>query len=300
MADKLFKDAQELMHAFNITVTILSEYGDDIYIENECSEDILTYGDARKISKAKKYTMPIIDTGAQTVYPVNNSQMLDILIDNAHDGNDDSDPIELRSGVLLKVSAKLIKKVAKMITDKLVYIQVMSVGQRHADDIVEISQIVNKLARTRAPAEPKAKKAAEPKAKKAAAPPPPPMDLKTAKSLLKKYHKVFDRIYEKTRAVPEKFYLAAVPKAHSLKMSDIKNLVKDKVAYLYVIEPQSYENISMLKKTNEDIVENHFMDTDKLATTGSGSDKWIKVTDAFIGWLEKVIEKMEKLLAKAK
>jgi hypothetical protein len=38
----------------------------------------------------------------------------------------------------------------------------------------------------------------------------------------------------------------------------------------------------------------------KLATTGSASDKWVKVTDAFTGWLEKLIEKMEKLLAKAK
>jgi hypothetical protein len=288
MADKLFKDAQELMRAFNMAVTILAEYGDDVYIEDECSEAILTYGDARKIAKAKKYNMPIIDTGVQSVYPVNDSQMLDVLIDNAQDGNADSDPIELRNGVLMKVSAKLIKQIAKMIKDKLGSIQ----SRHHVDDIAEIMKIVNKLARARA--------AAAPKAPKAKAPAPPPIDLKKAKSLLKKYHKVFDRLYEKTRAVPQKLYLADVPKAHSLKMSDIKNLVKDKVAYLYVIEPQSYQNISKLEKTDEDIVEEHFMDNDKLATTGSGSDKWVKVTEAFIGWLEKVIEKLEKLLAKAK
>jgi hypothetical protein len=293
MANKLFKDAKELMHAFNLTVNILSEYGDDIYIEDECSKDILTYGDARKISNAKKYKMPIIDTGSQSVYPVNDSKMLDILIDKARDKNDDSDPIDRRGdGALMKVSVKLIKTVAKMIKYKVTEVRSMSAGHRHAGDIAIILEIVNKLTRSRAAAAPKAKKATAP-------PPPPPIDLKMAKSLLKKYHKVFDRLYVKID-VPQKFYLANVPKAHSLKMSDIKNLVKDKFAYLYVIQPQSYENVSKLQKTDEDIVDSHFADTDKLATTGSGSDKWVKVTDAFTRWLEKLIEKMEKLLAKAK
>lgn len=130
-------------------------------------------------------------------------------------------------------------------------------------------------------------------------------DIKNAKKLLKKYHILLHKVYDIMGInMPDKFYLSSAPKVHLLKMSDVNAIKKEKVLSIAVIEPQSYENVSMLNKNSEAITEEYFKEWQKLATTGSGDDKWIKVSDKFVIWLEKLIEKMEskakKLTAKPK
>lgn len=119
-------------------------------------------------------------------------------------------------------------------------------------------------------------------------------DIKNAKKLLKKYHILLNKVFEIMRMdMPDKYYLSSAPKVHLLKMSDVNAIKKEKVLSIAVIEPQSYENVSMLDKNSEEITEEYFKEWQKLATTGSGDDKWIKVSSKFVIWLEKLIEKME-------
>lgn len=134
---------------------------------------------------------------------------------------------------------------------------------------------------------------------------PPSEDIKNAKKLLKKYHILLNKVYEIMRTdIPDKFYLSSAPKVHLLKMSDVNAIKKGKILSIAVIEPQSYENVSILKKNSEEITEEYFKEWQKLATTGSGDDKWIKVSENFVKWLEKLIEKMasnaKKLTSKPK
>lgn len=96
---------------------------------------------------------------------------------------------------------------------------------------------------------------------------------KRVKKLYTKYAKVFDVAYELHDAVTlMKFYLANTPKKYALKMADVKRVKKDPRLEIFVIEPQSYENVYVLNARSEAIVEDHFALSGALATTGSGDD----------------------------
>ena len=146
---------------------------------------------------------------------------------------------------------------------------------------------------------------------------------KRVSKLLKKYHTVFDLLEEyddllvithlKKSIIPHKFYLGHIKK-HCLKMTDVTKIKNDSHKGVLVIEPQEHNTVSLLTNRHDNIVsdnfytaENRHLVSDKyykqnstLALTGSGSDRWIKVTNDFADWLEKLIPKIEKATEKAK
>lgn len=140
---------------------------------------------------------------------------------------------------------------------------------------------------------------------------------KRISKLLKKYHTVYDetaenalwdyefRIYEKfhlphTETFDTKFYLNCTKK-HALKLTDVKKIKKDPKHELLVIRPPEYNKVSILNNKDTAITdENFYSTTDRLARTMTGSaEAWIKVTNDFADWLEKLIPKIEKALQTA-
>jgi hypothetical protein len=132
---------------------------------------------------------------------------------------------------------------------------------------------------------------------------------KRVSKLLKKYHTVFDVLcdYEDfildlphTESTNRQFYLTSTKK-HALKLTDIKKIKKDPKHEVLVIQPQEYNRVSILNNKDTDIIDDIFYSkTDRLAKTGSGAEMWIKVTNNFADWLEKLIPKIEKATANAK
>jgi vacuolar-type H+-ATPase subunit I/STV1 len=118
MAAKLYTDATKAMKALNMIETQGSS-AEKISIEMVCKKNILTYGDLRKIVEVDKNTMPLIDTGSRSVYKPNDPNLIDDLnmkIDTLNSNYVDSDPIHLRKGVIIKVTAKVIKDLVKVMT----------------------------------------------------------------------------------------------------------------------------------------------------------------------------------------
>lgn len=115
MAAKLYTDATKAMKALKMIEARGSSA--KISIETVCKKNILTYGDLRKIVEVDKNTMPLIDTGARSVYKAKDPNLIDDLntkVDNLNNDYADSDPIQLRKGVLIKVTAKVIKDLVKV------------------------------------------------------------------------------------------------------------------------------------------------------------------------------------------
>jgi len=146
---------------------------------------------------------------------------------------------------------------------------------------------------------------------------------KRTSKLLKKYYTVLELLEEyddlmvvthlKQSIIPHKFYLGNIKK-HCLKMTDVTKIKNNSHKGVLVIEPQEHNTVSLLTNRHDNIVsdnfytaENRHLVSDKyykqnstLALTGSGSDRWIKVTNDFADWLEKLIPKIEKATEKAK
>jgi hypothetical protein len=119
------------------------------------------------------------------------------------------------------------------------------------------------------------------------------------KEVLEKYTDVFDKLYNIEGAiVPYKYWLSNIPKKYALRMSDVKKIKKTPKYEILVIEPQLYDYVSRLNNKSEAITKDYFYEDDNCATTGSGADKWIKVSIDFIAWLEKRILRITKLVKK--
>lgn len=160
-ATKDFDNARIIVEAFQLLNSARSEYGmDDLYLDNikGIKPHIVTYGDARKIAKAKKYTTPIIDTGIMSLSEPNNIDILDLMEDWALDEEDDKTAIGLRSGVLLKVSPKLIAIIVPYMHKEIDGLK----GDDTKSDISYIRQMLTQVVAPKA-----AKAAAAPKAPKA-------------------------------------------------------------------------------------------------------------------------------------
>lgn len=113
-----------------------------------------------------------------------------------------------------------------------------------------------------------------------------------AKNALKRYHAVLDKA--RNLDLPKKYYLESIPKVHALKMADVNAINTGRVLSLIVIEPQDYSKITILNRKDESIVEGFFYERNKLAVTGSGADRWIKLRKSFVEWLEKRTSQLEK------
>ena len=132
---------------------------------------------------------------------------------------------------------------------------------------------------------------------------------KRVSKLLKKYHTVYDVLWDyeerildlpHTEITNRKFALYSAEK-HALKLTDVKNIKKDPKLEVLVIRPQEYNYVSILNNKDTAITDDNFYSrTDKLARTGSGAEMWIKVTNDFADWLEKLIPKIEKATENAK
>lgn len=113
--------------------------------------------------------------------------------------------------------------------------------------------------------------------------------------LLDIYHKLFNRKYSFFKTSSSRFYLENVPQKYALKMSTVRAIESRRLPYAHVIEPQSYEHVSKLSATSDDIENLYRRDPGNLAVTGSGGDRWILVTPAFTRWLEKLVQRMERV-----
>ena len=95
---------------------------------------------------------------------------------------------------------------------------------------------------------------------------------------------------------------------HFLKPKDVKAVMQGKKRQLLVIEPQTYEGVSVLDKRSEMIANAanntpkarfggptfFYEDSGGLAVSGSGSDHWVLVTPKFADDLQKFVDRLEK------
>jgi hypothetical protein len=134
---------------------------DTVYLDNikGIDQHIMIYGDARKMAKAKKYTTPLIDTGIMSIYKPNDEDILDFIKEWALDKEAASEPINLRSGVMLKVSPKLIAMIAQYIHEEVTKLD-NNFEDLDDDSENEIDRIREMLAQVaKAPKAPKVAKA---------------------------------------------------------------------------------------------------------------------------------------------
>jgi hypothetical protein len=116
--------------------------------------------------------------------------------------------------------------------------------------------------------------------------------MKSLKTLLKKYHK------ELNDNDPDHYFLQFAPDQYFLTMQDVETIQSG--TNMIVIVPQLYDEIDILTKDSESIVEGYFYASNSLAVTGSGEDRWIHVTDKFVTWLTALCKKMKRNHTKTK
>ena len=217
-ADKLYYDAIEVTEVYyDILGFADMPYSDKGLETPEFSQYILTVADARKIAKAKKYTMPLLDAGDRAVYKANDEYVLhNVIISSVESSGSrsplkDTDPIYGQHGILLKVSAKLLKSIVKVIKVNVKNIPPEDF-QKHAEHIANLMKHIDDIVApkkkakkddTAAPKKKAAKKDDDKKAKLAAA----KENMKALKKLAtqaKKAADVAQKNYEKAEKAVEK------------------------------------------------------------------------------------------------
>lgn len=152
------ENAKKALNAIDEINRSLEGEGMELDLENEFGEHVITYGDARKITKAKKYTSVLIVSHWRNIYGPNDKKILEILSNAAQKNNDDSEAvIVVNEDPLIKVTAKFMKLLTQKVSERIAHMK--NYGDE-SDDIKGLKDIL-KLLKSASKAPPKAKKDAD-------------------------------------------------------------------------------------------------------------------------------------------
>ena len=82
-------------------------------------------------------------------------------------------------------------------------------------------------------------------------------------------------------------------RSNNLKVKDLE-LIESGEKKLYVIEPQTYDVLSLLDSDHWMVKNNYFYENNNLAVSGSGSDEWIVADNKLLALLKTIMKKYKK------